>query len=66
MFGIFRFLSKLVRARDKTRFSFLDRVAGSYLGLVILAGTLLAMAYVVETRFILSLEFPQNQFEFIP
>jgi hypothetical protein len=34
--------------------------------MVILAGTLLAMAYVVETRFILSLEFPQNQFEFVP
>lgn len=66
MLAIFLFLSKLVRAKGKTRFAFLDKVVRPYLELAILAGTLLTMAYVAETMSVLALEFPQNLFELIP
>lgn len=63
---IFHFLSKLVQTRAKACFAFIEKVVRRHLELVILAGLLLAMAYVAETRSVLSLEFSQNLFEFTP
>jgi hypothetical protein len=65
MHAIRLFLSKLARA-TKTRSAFLGRIVGPDLGLALLAGTLLAIAYVVVTRSVLALEFSQKPFEFIP
>jgi hypothetical protein len=65
MADILLFLSKLVRAKKKSRFSFLDKI-GPRLKLAILAMILFGWVYVIVSRTVIALEFAQGPSIFVP
>jgi hypothetical protein len=65
MADILLFLSKIIRAKEKARFSFLDKI-GPGLKLAILSMILFGWAYVLVSRTVIALEFAQGPSIFVP
>jgi len=59
-------MAKRVRAKDETRFAFIDKIDGVALKLAVVAGALVTMAYLVETSATLAVEVSQDLFDLIP
>ena len=66
MRAIHLFLSKLARARDKTRPALLGWTVGPKLQLAILALVLFGWAYLVVGKAVIALEFAQGPSGFVP
>ena len=64
--GILFYMAKRVRAKDRTRFAFIDKIDGVALKLAIFAGAIFTVAYLAATKAILALEVSQSLFDLIP
>jgi hypothetical protein len=64
--GILLYMAKRARAKDRTRFAFIDKIDGVVLKLAILGGAIFTVAYLAATNAILVLEVSQSLFDLIP
>jgi hypothetical protein len=64
--GILFYMATRVRAKDGTRFAFIDKIDGVALKLAIFAGAIFSVACLAATKAILALEVSQSLSDLIP
>jgi hypothetical protein len=64
--AILFYMAKRVRAKDRTRFAFVDKIDGVALKLAVVAGALFTMACLAATSSTLAVELSQGLFDLIP